>query len=313
MLQRRSTVGQVFRAVARDRLFLILIAANIVLVAVGPALSANILPPFATAHTPVGPGEIGFRFFLNTFFIVVAQIPATRVVKRMRRTHAFAATSGLWAIGLLAVLLATLTRSPFAATTVLAGVAIMIAIGECVQSIVLGPLVAEHAPPHLLGRYMALYSLTFTAGLALGPAVGGRGARNAARRRLVGRRLDGCADRSRLAATRRPGTRPALANAMRSGASGTRGDVTRRRMAGILEHAPGSAAPLRPIGRWSAATRSSIRAPGPGMTRTEIPQAARWPCPSVLGVGSGPRAGSIAHQARRGLPRPSRGWACEPE
>jgi MFS family permease len=162
-----------FRAVARDRLFLILIAANIVLLAIGPALFQSILPPFATAHTPVGPSEIGVLFFLNTFFIVVAQIPATRVVKRMRRTHAFAATSGLWAIGLLAVLLATLTRSTPAATTVLAGVAIVIAIGECAQSAVLGPLVAELAPPHLLGRYMSLYSLTFTAALALGPAVGG--------------------------------------------------------------------------------------------------------------------------------------------
>jgi hypothetical protein len=51
---------------------------NIVLLAIGPALSQSILPPFATAHTPVGPGEIGVLFFLNTFLIVVAQIPATR-------------------------------------------------------------------------------------------------------------------------------------------------------------------------------------------------------------------------------------------
>jgi MFS family permease len=162
-----------FRAVARDRLFLILIAANIVLLAVGPALLANILPPFATAHTPVGPAEIGVLFFLNAFFIVVAQIPAGRVVKRMRRARALAATSGLWAIALLAVLLATLTRSTLAATTDLAGVAILIAIGECAQSVVLGPLVADLAPPHLLGRYMSLYSLTFAGALALGPAVGG--------------------------------------------------------------------------------------------------------------------------------------------
>jgi hypothetical protein len=133
----------------------------------------------ANAAAPSDSGTGGFRavardrLFLNTFFIVVAQIPATRVVKRMRRTHAFAATSGLWAIGLLGVLLAALTRSTLAATTVLAGVAIVIAIGECAQSTVLGPLVAELAPPHLLGRYMSLYSLTFTAALALGPAVGG--------------------------------------------------------------------------------------------------------------------------------------------
>jgi MFS family permease len=38
---------------------------------------------------------------------------------------------------------------------------------------VLGPIVADLAPPHLLGRYMSLYGLTFMAGVALGPAVGG--------------------------------------------------------------------------------------------------------------------------------------------
>src|SRR5579864_4060964 len=168
-----SDRGTGFRAVARDRLFLILIAANVVLVMTGGAFFSNVLAPFATAHTPVGPGEIGGVVFINTFFIVVTQIPATRVVKRMRRTHALAATSALFAIGLLAVLLATLTRSTLAATTILAVVAIVIAIGECAQFIVLGTIVAELAPPHLLGRYMSLYGLSFTVGVALGPAVGG--------------------------------------------------------------------------------------------------------------------------------------------
>jgi MFS family permease len=168
-----SDRGTGFRAVAHDRLFLILIAANIVLVMTGGALFSNILAPFAEAHTPVGPREIGVVFFINTFFIVVAQIPATRVVKRMRRTHALAATSALFAIGLLAVLLATLTSSTFTATTVLAGVAIVIALGECAQFIVLGPIVVDLAPPHLLARYMSLYGLAFMAGVALGPAVGG--------------------------------------------------------------------------------------------------------------------------------------------
>jgi len=63
-----------------------------------------------------------------------------------------------------------LTSSTLTATT-LAGVAIVIAIGECAQFIVVGPIVADLAPPHLLGRYMSLYGLTFMAGVALGPAV----------------------------------------------------------------------------------------------------------------------------------------------
>ncbi|HEY2355573.1 MAG TPA: MFS transporter [Gaiellaceae bacterium] len=162
-----------FRAVARDRLLLAVIAGNFALVMIGGALFSNILPPFAEAHTPVGPVGIGVVIFINTFFIVVAQVPATRVVARMRRTHALFATSVVFAIGLLAVLPATLTDSTAAATTVLAGVAVVIAVAECAQFIVLGPLVAEIAPPHLLGRYMSLYSLSFMVGVALGPAVGG--------------------------------------------------------------------------------------------------------------------------------------------
>jgi MFS family permease len=168
-----SNGGTGFRSVARDRLLLALMAANVALVMIGGAFFSNVLSPFAVEHTSVGPGELGIVFFINTFFIVVAQVPATRVVKRMRRTHALAATSALFAIALLAVLLATLTRSTLAATAVLAGVAIVIAIGECAQFVVLGPLVAELAPPHLLGRYMSLYGLSFMVGVALGPAVGG--------------------------------------------------------------------------------------------------------------------------------------------
>src|ERR671937_27814 len=90
-----SESGEGFRAVVRDRLLLALVAGNLALVMIGGAYFSNILPPFAVAHTPVGAGEIGVVLFINTFFIVVAQVPATRVVARMRRTHALAATSAI--------------------------------------------------------------------------------------------------------------------------------------------------------------------------------------------------------------------------
>jgi MFS family permease len=165
--------GTGFRAVGRDRIFLIVIAANIVLVVVGHTFFSNILSPFAETYTPVGPAAIGIIFLVNTSFIVIAQIPAVRVVARMRRTHAFAATSVLFAVALLAVLPATLTHSELAATTILVGVAIVLACGEIAHILVLGPLVADMAPAHLLGRYLSLYTLTFTGSLALGPAIGG--------------------------------------------------------------------------------------------------------------------------------------------
>jgi MFS family permease len=165
--------GSGFRAVARDRIFLRVIAANIVLVVVGHTFFSNILSPFAKAHTAVGPAGIGIIFLVNTSLIVVAQIPAVRVVARMRRTHAFAAASALFAVALLAVLPATLIHSELAATSLLAGVAIVLACGEIAHILVLGPLVSDMAPDHLLGRYLSLYTLTFTGSLALGPAIGG--------------------------------------------------------------------------------------------------------------------------------------------
>jgi MFS family permease len=91
----------------------------------------------------------------------------------MRRAQAFAAASALFAIALLAVLPATLIHSGLDATALLAMAAIVFAIGECVHSVVLGPLVADLAPPELLGRYISLYSLMVSGGLALGPAIGG--------------------------------------------------------------------------------------------------------------------------------------------
>jgi len=165
--------GTGFRAVARDRVFLTVIAANIVLVVVGHTFFSNILPPFAKAHTPIGPAEIGIIILINTAFIVIAQIPAVRLVARMRRTHAFAAASALFAVALLTVLPATLVHSALAATSLLVGVGIVFALGEIAHILVLGPLVADMAPAHLLGRYLSLYSLTFTLSLAIGPAIGG--------------------------------------------------------------------------------------------------------------------------------------------
>ena len=162
-----------FRAVARDRLFLTVIAANIVLVVVGHTFFSNILAPFAKTHTQVGAAGLGIIVLVNTSFVVIAQIPSVRVVARLPRTHAFGAASAIFALALLAVLPATLIQSELAATSALAGVAIVFAIGECVHTVVLGPLVADMAPPHLLGRYLSLYTLTFSISLALGPAIGG--------------------------------------------------------------------------------------------------------------------------------------------
>ena len=96
-----------------------------------------------------------------------------RSPSRSRTAPASTAASALFAVALLAVLPATLIHSELAATSLLAGVAIVFAIGECVHTVVQVPVVADMAPPHLLGRYMSIFGLSFTLSQAIGPAIGG--------------------------------------------------------------------------------------------------------------------------------------------
>jgi MFS family permease len=50
---------------------------------------------------------------------------------------------------------------------------VVFAVGECLHGTVQGPLVADLAQPQLMGRYMALSSLSWQFGFFLGPALGG--------------------------------------------------------------------------------------------------------------------------------------------
>ena len=67
----------------------------------------------------------------------------------------------------------TLIHSEAGATALLCGVATVFAIGECVHSVVHGPVIVDLAPPHLLGRYISVLALTVTGGFAIGPAIAG--------------------------------------------------------------------------------------------------------------------------------------------
>ena len=57
-----------------------------------------------------------------------------------------------------------------AGVVILAVSGIVFAVGECLHAVVVQPLIAELAPPALVGRYMALFGITFSVGLAAGPS-----------------------------------------------------------------------------------------------------------------------------------------------
>src|SRR5947208_6271220 len=182
-----------FRAVASDRLLLALIAGNLALVMIGGAFFSFILPPFAEAHTPVGPVGIGVVVFINTRN---AHALDARRYHRLGRRRDPDRDRRVWPVHRAR----PASRGNRAAASA-------------------RPLHVA-LPAQLHGRRGSR------------PRGRRRAARNVTRHHLVGRRLRAGTHRSRLPSTRKPDTRPPLADEIPAAAGRVRGDLTRRGMAG---------------------------------------------------------------------------------
>jgi hypothetical protein len=79
----------------------------------------------------------------------------------------------VWALACLLVLGGSLWATAAGAAVAFAAAAGVFALGECLHGTALTPLVADLAPPDVLGRAMALVGTSWWLGLTLTPAVGG--------------------------------------------------------------------------------------------------------------------------------------------
>jgi MFS family permease len=81
---------------------------------------------------------------------------------------------------------------------------IVVAVGECFHTAALMPLVADLAPAHLRGRYMAAMGLSWWTGLAVAPTLGAQALGASATATFLGAALAaGAASASMLALDRR--------------------------------------------------------------------------------------------------------------
>jgi MFS family permease len=158
--------------VLRDRVFVAFVALNVVFVAAGYA-QFELLPAFAKNEADVSETAIGFIFLANTLFIVLAQLPVSKLVEGRRRMAALAVMSVVWAGAWLVVLAGGLWFEALTAALVFGFGAVVFALGECFQGPVQGALVADLAPASLRGRYMAVSTTSWQLGFVIGPAVGG--------------------------------------------------------------------------------------------------------------------------------------------
>ena len=158
--------------VLRHRVFLSFVGLNVLFVAAGYA-QLELLPVFAKNEAGVTEREIGLIFFANTLVIVLAQLPVSKLLEGRRRMRSLAVMTVLWAAAWLGVLVSGALLEAAVAATAFALAAMVFAVGECFQGPTQGALVADLAPAHLRGRYMAMSTLSWEMGFILGPAAGG--------------------------------------------------------------------------------------------------------------------------------------------
>jgi MFS family permease len=162
---RREPVAGGYRVVLRDRAFRNLAGVNVAMIAVGWGVLPWVIPPYAEQELGLSPRLIGLMLLVNAATVVAAQVPIARLAEGRRRVRLMA-LAGVTFAGALALVAA---GAGYGALLVAAAA---IAIGECLHTTALTPLVADLAPPAVRGRYMAALGLSWWIGLALAPTLG---------------------------------------------------------------------------------------------------------------------------------------------
>ena len=134
----------------------------------------ELLPAFAKNVAHVNEREIGVIFALDSVGIVIFQLPIVKLVEGRRRMRGLALMGVLWSVALLGVWAG---GAWFAATAAAARCSprrrsCSRSARACTARFTRrSPPIS--LPPQLVGRYLALASLSWQAGWIVGPAVGG--------------------------------------------------------------------------------------------------------------------------------------------
>ena len=162
-----------YRDVVRDRVFMRYTALNALVIAASVAVWVELLPPFAKNQAHVTPRGIGVLWAVDSLVVVVAQLPAAKLVEGRRRMLVFALMSLAFAASLLGFAAAGYWTSGWIAAGLMAGITVVFAAGECLHGTIHVPLSADLAPPRVVGRYLAFASQSWQIGWIIGPAGGG--------------------------------------------------------------------------------------------------------------------------------------------
>ncbi|MGO4418366.1 MFS transporter, partial [Streptomyces sp. MCAF7] len=132
------------------------------------------LAAFAVEVAHMSPAMLGAALAANTMAIVLAQFVVLRLVEGRRRSRVIALTGLVWTVAWLAAGTSGLVPgSQAVATGAIISSYALFGLGEAMLSPTVAPLVADLAPPTMVGQYNSGFALIKQLALAIGPAVGG--------------------------------------------------------------------------------------------------------------------------------------------
>jgi MFS family permease len=157
--------GEALRAIRRDRPFLLLFGATTI-AAVVYFQSGSTFPLHVRAGG-LSTAFYGLLISLNGALIVLLELPIVSVIRRFPAPRVIA--TGMALNGLGFAMLALSNDAALLVTSV-----VVWTVAEMIAAPTSNAYVAELAPAHLRGRYQGAYTLTFSLGLTIAPALGGR-------------------------------------------------------------------------------------------------------------------------------------------
>jgi MFS family permease len=161
-----------YRRVLSDRGLLAIVTINASFIATFTAAN-YFVAPFLHDHAGVSERGIGIAWAINTAAIVALQLPIAGLMARRRYMVGLATAAGIWALSLLIIAAAGATLNGTVAVAAVSGAFLLYAVCDCLLTPSQGAIVAQLAPEHLRGRYMAVSSMSWEVGAFVGPAAAG--------------------------------------------------------------------------------------------------------------------------------------------
>jgi MFS family permease len=148
-----------------DRLFLVFTIVSLLLFIVMGQM-ASTLSIFTVDRVGFSTAQYGLLLTVNGLIVIFFQYPMTLALRRVAKFRALIVGSLLYGFGYLSF--GWITQFEWAL-----GAMAIVTIGEIIHSPVTLSVIGELSPQDQRGRYMGLFGLSETMGIAVGPLVGG--------------------------------------------------------------------------------------------------------------------------------------------